>query len=358
MPGSRAPKCRPRKRPRCRQPPTIRRAIGSAPTSPQAHPQMQRRVRRRASQASPRGETKPRPVNSCAVAGGAGDDARPLMPGLRWAKNLPRYRPMRRRRARMPPSSIRGAMTAAPSQARRRVRGHIRPAIARPAGGGVGTVRRLVVWDLRCRRPIAVRRRRTPRVTALSRREPLTAKPAQPRSRPMALVVRQVISGCRCVAGVGFPDHRACNAERRRWRRRTAIRPRATLRPVPRVRKASSRHAGGGGAHPRVSAKLCRPAKTNQPTARGAIPLDRLTAGDPTAPPARKDRATVNPSDLGSSNIASEAVDRVMGTAAAYAAANAASGARADEVRAAREMGSGVGDAMRRQGASSRSSIH
>ena len=217
-----------------------------------------------------------------------------------------------------------------------------------------------MVWDPRCRRPIAVRRRRTPQVTALSRREPLTAKLAQPRPRPTALAVRQVISGCRCAAGGGFPARRACSAERRRWRRRTAIRPRATLRPVPRVRKVSSRPAGGGDAHPRVSAKLCRPAKTNQPTARGGIPLDRRTAGDPTAVPARKDRATVNPSDLGSSNIASEAVDRVMGTAAAHAAANAAiatTAVRAAEVRAARETGSAGGDAMRRQGASSRSSI-
>ena len=93
------------------------------------------------SQASPRGKAKPRPVNSCAVAGGAGDAARPLTSALRRVETLPRYRPMRRRRARMPPSSIRGSATAAPRQARRRVRGHIRPAIARPAGGGVGTVR-------------------------------------------------------------------------------------------------------------------------------------------------------------------------------------------------------------------------
>ncbi len=124
MPVSRAPKCRPRKRPRCRQPTTIRRAIGSAPTSPQAQPPMLRRVRRRASQASPKGEAKPRPVTRCAVAGGAGGDARPLTPAPRRAKTLPRYRPIRRRRARMPPSSIRGSATAAPRQARRRVRGH------------------------------------------------------------------------------------------------------------------------------------------------------------------------------------------------------------------------------------------
>ena len=309
MPGSRAKKCRPRKRPRCRQPPTTRRAIGSAPTSLQTHQQTLRRMRRRASQASPRGKAKPRPVNSCAVDGGAGDDARPLTPALRWATTLPRYRPMRRRRARKPTSSIRGAMTAAPRQARRRIRGHIRPAIARPAGGGVGAVRRLVVWDPRCRGTIAVRRHRTPQVTALSRRVPLTAKPAQPRPRPTALVARQVISGCRCAAGVGFPDRRACNAEWRTWRRRTARRPPATLRPARRARRASSRPAGGGDAHPCASAKLCRPAKTNQPTAHGEMPLDRRTAGDPTAVPARKDRATVNPSDLGSSNIASEALD-------------------------------------------------
>ena len=132
MRGSRAQKCRPRKRPRCRQPPTIRRAIGSAPTSPQTHPQTPRRMRRRTSQASPRGIAKPRPVNSCAVDGGAGGAARPLRPAPRWPATLPRYRPMRRRRARMPKPSIRGAMTAAPRQARRRIRGHIRPVIARP----------------------------------------------------------------------------------------------------------------------------------------------------------------------------------------------------------------------------------
>jgi hypothetical protein len=355
MPGSRAPKCCPRKRPRCRQLPTIRRAIGSAPISPQAHPQMQRRMRRRASQASPRGETKPRPANSCVVAGGAGDDARCLTPALRRAETLRWYRPMKRRQARMPPSSIREAATAA-RQARRRVRQDIQPAIAR-AGGGVGTVHRLVAWDPRCRRPIAMGRRRTPQVTALSRREPLTAKLAQARPRPTALVVRQVISACRCAAGVGFPARRACNAERRRWRRQTAIVPRARLRPARRVRKASSRPAGGGDAHPRVSAKLCRPAKTNQPTARGGIPLDRRTAGDPTAGPAGKDRATVNPSDLASSNIASEAVDRAMGTAAAHATATATTASRAAGVRAARGMGSAGGDAMPRQGVSSRSSI-
>ena len=314
MPGSRARKCCPRKRPRCRQPPTIRGAIGSAPTSPQPHPQMQRPVSRRASQANPRGEAKPRPVNSCAVGGGAGDDARPLTPAPRRAATLPRYRPMRRPRARILLSSIRELATAAPRQARPRVRQHTRPATARTAG--VGIVRRPMVWDPRCRRPIAVRRHRTQQMTALSRTEPLTEKLAQPRPRPTALVGRQVISGCRCAAGAG--------------------------------------------GRRRVSAKLCRLAKTNQPTARGGIPLDRRTAGDPTAVPARKDRATVNPSDLGSSNITSEAVDRVMGTAAAHAAANAAiatTGAHADEVRAARETGSAGGDAMRRQGASSRSSI-
>jgi hypothetical protein len=319
---------------------------------------MLRRVRRRASQASPRGETKPRPVNSCAAADGAGDDARCLTPALRRAETLRWYRPMKRRRARMPKPSIRGAMTAAPRQARRRVRQDIQPAIAR-AGGGVGTVHRPVAWDPRCRRPIAMGRRRTPQVTALSRREPLTTKLAQPQPRPTALV-RQVISGCRCAAGVGFRDRRACNEERRTWRRRTAIVPRARLRPARRVRKASSRPAGGEDAHPRVSAKLCRPAKTNQRTARGGIPLDRRTAGDPTAGPAGKDCATVSPSDLASSNIASEAVDRAMGTAAAHATANAAIAtiaARADEVRAARGMGSACGDAMPRQGVSSRSSI-
>jgi hypothetical protein len=265
---------------------------------------------------------------------------------------------MKRRWARIPPPSIRGAATAAPREARHRERQHIRLAIARPAGVGVGTVRRPMVWDPRCRRPIAMGRRRTPQATALSRREPLTAKLAQARPRLTALVVRQVISACRCAAGVGFPARRACNAERRRWRRRTAIRPRATLQPARRVRKASSRHAGGGDAHPPVLAKLCRPAKANQPPARGWIPLDRHTAGDPTAAPARTDRATVNPSDLGSSNIASEAVDRVMGTAAARAAANAATATTAAGVLpAAREMGSAGGDAMHRQGASSRSSI-
>jgi hypothetical protein len=249
-------------------------------------------------------------------------------------------------------------MTAVPRHARRRTRQHIRPVIARPAGGGVGTVRCPMVWDPRCRRPIAMRRHRTQQMTALSRREPLTAKLAQP--RPTALVVRPVISGCRCAAGVGFPARRACSAERRRWRRQTAIRPRATLQPARRVRKASSRPAGGGDAHPGVSAKLCRPAKTNQPTARGGIPLARRTGGDPTALPARQGHATVNPSDLGSSNIATEAVDRVTETAAAHAAANAAiatTAVRAAGVRAGREMGSAGGDAMRRQGASSRSSI-
>jgi hypothetical protein len=260
----------------------------------------------------------------------------------------------------MPPSSIRAAPSSAAGQARRRVRQHIRPAIACPAGGGVGTVRCLMVWDPRCRRPIAMRRHRTQQVTALSRRGRLTRKLAQPRPRPTARVVPQVISGCRCDAGVGFRDRRACNAERRRWRHQTGTRPRATPRLARRVRKASSRPAGARDAHPRVSAKLCRPAKTNQPMGRGGIPLDHRAAGDPTAAPARKDRATVNPSDLGNSNIASEAVDRVMGTAAAHAAANAAiatNGARADQVRAARETGSAGGDAMRRQGASSRSSI-
>jgi hypothetical protein len=201
-----------------------------------------------------------------------------------------------------------------------------------------------------------VRRHRTPQVTALTRRVPLTAKLAQPRPRPTALVVRQAISGCRCAAGVGFRARRACSAERQRWRRQTAIRPRTTLQPARRVRNASSRHAGGGDAHPPVLAKLCRPAKANQPTARGWMPLDRHTAGDPTAAPARKGHARINPSDLGSSNIASEAVDRVMGTAAARAAANATTAVRAAGVRAARETGSADGDAMRRQGASSRSS--
>ncbi len=257
----------------------------------------------------------------------------------------------------MPPSSIWEAATAAARQARRRVRQHIRPAIACPAGGGVGTVRCPMVWDPRCRRPIAMRRHRTQQVTALSRRGRLTRKLAQPRPRPTARVVRQVISGCRCDAGVGFRDRRACNAERRRWRHQTGIRPRATPRLTRRVRKASSRPAGAGDAHPRVSAKLCRPAKTNQPTARGGIPLDRRTAGNPTAALARKGHATVNPSDLGRRPIASAAVDRVMGTAAAHAAANAATATTAAGARAAREMGSAGGDATRRQGASSRSSI-
>ncbi len=94
--------------------------------------------------------------------------------------------------------------------------------------------------------------------------------------------------------------------------------------------------------------------------ARVGIPLDRRAGGDPTAVPGRKDRATVNPSDLPSSNIASKAVDCVTGTAAAHAAANAAIAAtevRAAEVRAARETGSAGGGATRRQDASSRSSI-
>jgi hypothetical protein len=249
---------------------------------------------------------------------------------------------------------------AAPRLARCRIRRYIRPAIARLADGGVAAVRCPMVWDPRCRRPIAVRRRRTPRVMALSWRVPLTAKLAQPRTRPTALVLRQVISGCRCAAGVGFPVRPVYSTERRTWRHRTAIGPRATLRPARSARRASSRPAGGGDTQPRVSAKLCRPARTNQPTARVGMPLDRRTAGDPTAAPARKDRATVNPSDLGSSNVPSEAVDRVTGTASAHAAVNPATAtteARADEVRAAREMGSAGGDAMRQQDASSRSSM-
>jgi len=143
-------------------------------------------------------------------------------------------------------------------------------------------------------------------------------------------------------------------------RRQAAIHPPATLPPVRHALKASSRTAGGVDVHSRISAKLCRPAKTNQPTARGGMPLGRRAAGDPTVVPAREDRAMFNPSDLGSRPIAGEVVDRVTGTAVAPGVPNplaATTGARAGEVRAARETGSAGGDAMRRQGASSRSSI-
>ena len=298
-----------------------------------------------------------RPVTSRAVAVAAGDGVRPVPPTLRRLKTPPRHRPTGRCRARMSPPPIWESVMATPSQARRRV-GHIPPAIARTAGV-VGAARRLVAWDLRCRRPIPVQRHRLRPVTALSRRAPLTAKRAPPPPRPTLVGARRVISGCRCAAGVGFPARRACSEERRMRPRQAAIRPRTMLRPARRARKANSRPAGGVDAHSRVSAKLCRPAKTDQATARGGMLLGRAV-GNPTAVSARKDRATVNPSDLGSRSIAGEVVDRATETAAAPAVPNplvATTGAPADEVRAAREMGSAGGDAMRRQGASSRSSI-
>src|SRR5271170_7934319 len=257
---------------------------------------------------------------------------------------------MRRCRALLIPTLTRGSERAAPRQTRRPVR-HIPSAIARTAGV-VGAVRRQAVWDLRCRRPIPLQWRKLRLVTAPSRRAPLTANRAR---RPALLVAQQVISGCRCAAGVGFPARRGYNEERRMRRRQAAIRPRATLPTVRRARKASFRAAGGVDAHSRASAKLCRPAKTNQPTARGGMPLGRRVVGDPTVVPAREERTTFKPSDLGSRSIAGEVVDRVTGTAAAPAVPNplaATTGARAGEVRAAREMGSADGDAMPRQGAS------
>jgi hypothetical protein len=132
------------------------------------------------------------------------------------------------------------------------------------------------------------------------------------------------------------------------------------LRPVRRARKASSRTADGVDVRSRASAKLCRPAKTNQPKARGGMPLGRRAAGDPTVVPARENRAMFNPSDLGNRSIAGEAVDSVTGTAAAPAVPKplaATTRAHAGEVRAVQEMGSAGGDAMRRHGASGRSSI-
>ena len=178
--------------------------------------------------------------------------------------------------------------------------------------------------------------------------------------QPAPPVARHVISGCRCAAGVGFPARRGYNEERRMRHRQAAIRPRATLPPVRRARKASFRTAGGVDVRSRASAKPCRPAKTNQPTARGGMPLGRRAVGDSTVVPAREDRVMFNPSDPRSLSIAGEVVDRVTGTAAAPAVPNplvVTTGARAGEVRAAREMGSADGDAMPRQGASSRSSI-
>jgi hypothetical protein len=300
----------------------------------------------------------PRPRTSRAVAGGAGDAGRHETQTPRPAKTLPLYRLMRRHRARTSPASIRWSALAPPRQVRLCTR-HLQPAITRIGVGG-GGVRRSAVWDLRCRRPISVRWHGTQQVTALSQRAPLTASRAQPRQRAMALAVLHVTSGCRYAAGGGFPARLACNAEQRTHRRRIVIRPPATLRLARRARKVSFLLVGGVDACPRVSAKLCQPAKTNRPTAPGGRLIGRRELGNLTAVRVRKARATVSLSNLRSRPVASEVVDRVMGTAADHAAANAANATtavREDEVRAAREMGNAAGDAMRQQDESSRSSM-
>ena len=257
----------------------------------------------------------------------------------------------------MPPSSIREAATAAARQARRRVRRHIRPAIACPAGGGVGTVRCLMVWDPRCRRPIAMRRHRTQQVTALSRRGRLTSEAGAAAATPYG-------------AG-GTTGYLRLPVRRRRRLPRPPGLQRGTAEVAPPNGDTPAGDTATGA--PRAEGEFPPRRRRRRPPPRvgEAVPAGQDQSADgarrdtprppygrePHRRPGEEGSRDGQPQRFGETPIASAAVDRVMGTAAAHAAANAATATTAAGARAAREMGSAGGDATRRQGASSRSSI-